>query len=84
VTEFGFAAMTRSMRQVCRELEVPVGGVLEGGYSLGALARSVLATLAALSGAVDGQVDPFATDTPQAVAARERLGARWPALAALG
>jgi acetoin utilization deacetylase AcuC-like enzyme len=83
VTESGFAAMTRSMRQVCRELEVPLGGLLEGGYSLGALARSVLAMLSALSGAADAQVEPVAVDTPHAVAARERLGARWPALAAL-
>jgi acetoin utilization deacetylase AcuC-like enzyme len=82
VTELGFAAMTRSMRQVCQELDAPLGGVLEGGYSLGALARSLLATLAALSGSVDAQVESFATDTPQAVAARERLGVRWPTLAA--
>jgi acetoin utilization deacetylase AcuC-like enzyme len=84
VTESGFAAMTRSMRRICQELEVPLGGLLEGGYSLGALARSVLATLTALSGPVDAPAEPVATETPQAVAARERLGARWPALADLG
>ncbi len=84
VTEPGFAAMTHSMRRVCRELEVPLGGLLEGGYSLGALARSVLATLTALSRAVDGQAEPILTDTPQAVAARERLSPRWPDLAGLG
>jgi acetoin utilization deacetylase AcuC-like enzyme len=51
VTDAGFAAMTSSMRRVCAELEVPLGGVLEGGYDLGALARSVVATLEVLGGA---------------------------------
>jgi len=51
VTEEGFAAMTRSMRGVCAELEAPLGGVLEGGYALAALGRSVAATLQALSAA---------------------------------
>ena len=49
VTEEGYAAMTRSLHAVGEELEVPVGCVLEGGYALGALARSVAATLAALN-----------------------------------
>jgi acetoin utilization deacetylase AcuC-like enzyme len=49
VTEAGFAAMTTAMRRLGEELEVPVGVVLEGGYELGALARSVAATLQALS-----------------------------------
>ena len=36
MTEEGFAAMTRSIRDcACDELEVPVGCVLEGGYALG-------------------------------------------------
>jgi acetoin utilization deacetylase AcuC-like enzyme len=49
VTESGYAAMTASMRQVCQELEVPLGAVLEGGYALDALARSVDVTLAELA-----------------------------------
>ena len=32
VTESGFAAMTASLRDVCLELGVPLGFVLEGGY----------------------------------------------------
>ena len=47
VTEDGFAAMAGSMRDVCAELGVPFGGVLEGGYDVVALARSVAATLQA-------------------------------------
>ena len=55
VTEDGFAAMTRSLHAVGEELEVPVGCVLEGGYALGALARSVAATLVALNEPVAGR-----------------------------
>ncbi len=40
VTEAGFGAMTRSMRQICSALDVPIGCVLEGGYALDALGRS--------------------------------------------
>jgi acetoin utilization deacetylase AcuC-like enzyme len=51
VSEAGFAAMTTAIRHLGEELGAPVGAVLEGGYELGALARSVAATLAALAGA---------------------------------
>jgi acetoin utilization deacetylase AcuC-like enzyme len=49
MSELGYATMTASLRQVCDELDAPLGAVLEGGYALGALARSVAATLAELS-----------------------------------
>jgi acetoin utilization deacetylase AcuC-like enzyme len=49
VTEAGYATMTTAIRRLGEELEAPVGVVLEGGYELGALARSVAATLEALS-----------------------------------
>ena len=49
VTEAGYAEMTTAMRRLAEELEAPLGVVLEGGYALGALARSVAATLEALS-----------------------------------
>ena len=80
VTEEGYAAMTRSVRWVRETLEAPVGCVLEGGYALGALARSVAATLVALR-------DPVAAPTSRATVpplvsqARERLTEWWPALA---
>jgi acetoin utilization deacetylase AcuC-like enzyme len=48
VTEAGFAAMTASLRQPASELRIPLGVVLEGGYALAPLARSVAATLEAL------------------------------------
>jgi acetoin utilization deacetylase AcuC-like enzyme len=44
-----FAHMARLVRGLSRELGVPVGAVLEGGYDLGALAASVAATLEALA-----------------------------------
>jgi len=84
LTEEGYAAMTRSMRSVCRTLEAPLGCVLEGGYALGALAASVAATLAALQeplaaeGAVDGSAGAPA---PVVGAALERLSEWWPELA---
>jgi acetoin utilization deacetylase AcuC-like enzyme len=49
MTETGYGEMTSAMRRCSEELEVPLGFVLEGGYALDALARSVAATLEALS-----------------------------------
>jgi acetoin utilization deacetylase AcuC-like enzyme len=79
VTEEGFAAMARSIRWVGESLGAPVGCVLEGGYDLDALARSVAATLAGLQEPVavpdlDGDASPFV------VQAKERLAEWWPAL----
>jgi acetoin utilization deacetylase AcuC-like enzyme len=79
VTEAGFAAMAGSVRDVCADLEVLVGAVLEGGYALGALARSVAATMQALAAPAQA-VRPSAVVTPEARAVRERLAERWPAL----
>ena len=49
VSDEGYARMTTAMRRLAEELEAPLGVVLEGGYALDALARSVAATLEALS-----------------------------------
>ncbi len=77
VTEGGFAAMAGSLLAVGRELGAPVGAVLEGGYALDALARSVVATLEALRGdSITPPAEP-APLTPLAEAARERLGGLW-------
>jgi acetoin utilization deacetylase AcuC-like enzyme len=73
VTEAGYAAMTATMRRLSDELDAPLGVVLEGGYALGALARSVAATMAAMA---SGDAPP-ATELsvhPVAAAARVRLG----------
>ena len=80
VTDDGYATMAGSVRRMAESLGVPVGLILEGGYDLGALARSVARTLEVL-GAPDA---PSAPDLPLHAVAREaasRLAARWPALA---
>jgi acetoin utilization deacetylase AcuC-like enzyme len=79
VTEAGFAAMTRSLRAVAAELSIPLGAVLEGGYALGALARSVAATMEVL-GAPAHAPDGGGGVAPVAAAARGRLTPWWPSL----
>jgi len=81
VTEAGFAGMAALMSGACDALGVGLGCVLEGGYAIGALARSVCATMEALvpGGGSPGLDGPFVD--PLAVAARERLAAEfWPDL----
>jgi acetoin utilization deacetylase AcuC-like enzyme len=51
MSEQGYATMTTAMRGLAQELGAPLGAVLEGGYALDALARSVAATLEALTAA---------------------------------
>jgi acetoin utilization deacetylase AcuC-like enzyme len=80
VTDGGYAAMAASVRRLADELGVGVGVVLEGGYALGALARSCAATLAAIG----GEGPEVAADVPlhpAAAQAAARLAGRWPALA---
>ena len=80
VTEAGYAAMAAAMRSVAEELDAPVGVVLEGGYALDVLARSVEATLDALS--ADGAVEsPAVPVHPSTAEARERAARWWPGLA---
>jgi acetoin utilization deacetylase AcuC-like enzyme len=77
LTEESYGAMTASMRVLSKELDAPLGFVLEGGYDLDALAASVAATIeAALNGAGADPVEPAA------LAARARAHYRqwWPAL----
>jgi acetoin utilization deacetylase AcuC-like enzyme len=50
LTEETYAAMAAAIRDLAAELGAPLGIVLEGGYDLGALARSVAATMAAAAG----------------------------------
>ena len=49
VDDAGYGDMAATMRALASELEVPVLICLEGGYSLGALSRSVVATLEAFA-----------------------------------
>lgn len=78
LTDEGYAAMAATMRRLADELGVPLGIVLEGGYALGALARSVTATLEA-AGAVAVAASDIALH-PVAEAARARLAGRWASL----
>jgi acetoin utilization deacetylase AcuC-like enzyme len=79
VTDQGYAGMAASMRGLAEALDVPLGIVLEGGYALGALSRSVVATLEAAGDA--SAAAPDVAEHPLAVAARERLARNWPTLA---
>jgi acetoin utilization deacetylase AcuC-like enzyme len=81
VTEQGYAAMTRSLRLGCAERGAALGFVLEGGYALGALARSVRATLAELGPGSPAEPEPVALH-PLAAEARDRLRTWWPRLPA--
>jgi len=81
LTTEGFASLAGTMRRLAAELEAPLGGVLEGGYDLRALAASTAATLRVLT-ATD---PPRASDVPvapEAQAAAARLAEHWPVLAA--
>jgi acetoin utilization deacetylase AcuC-like enzyme len=75
VTEAGFAAMTRVIRRLALDLDVPVGFVLEGGYDLRALGSSVVTVMEACG--MEGGV-PDVPVAPLASAARERLSRWWP------
>jgi acetoin utilization deacetylase AcuC-like enzyme len=77
LTEEDYAAMAAAMRGLSRELDAPLGFVLEGGYDLRALSASVVATLDAVGG--DGaELDvPLA---PLAAEARQHHGRWWPDL----
>jgi acetoin utilization deacetylase AcuC-like enzyme len=56
VTEGGFAGMTASLRRTCDGRGIPLGVVLEGGYDLGALSRSMEAVMPVL--VADAPPDP--------------------------
>jgi acetoin utilization deacetylase AcuC-like enzyme len=72
-----YADMAASVRDLGRELGVPVLVCLEGGYDLGALSSSVVATVGALAG------DHVPREAPREAAEpyRARHGSRWPVLA---
>jgi len=80
VTDAGFRAMTLTMRAVSRSIAAPIGCVLEGGYALSALARSVAVTMAALEAPEPqaGDANSAAPTTRLAEQARSRLADWWP------
>jgi acetoin utilization deacetylase AcuC-like enzyme len=71
-----YSDMAASIRVLAEQVGAPVLVCLEGGYAVGALARSVVATLDALSS------DGSPREAPEGPAAphRERLSRFWPAL----
>ena len=75
--ELAYGGMAAAIRELAAELEVPVLVCLEGGYALGALAHSVVATLEALSDARSPAVAPPELAAPH----RERFARYWPVLA---
>jgi acetoin utilization deacetylase AcuC-like enzyme len=78
LTEETYAAMAACMRDLARELAVPLGFLLEGGYDLGALARSTAATMAAAAGDEEPEEAPGG---PLVERARSHFARWWPALA---
>jgi acetoin utilization deacetylase AcuC-like enzyme len=80
VTEHGFAAMARSVRAACDANGIRVGCVLEGGYALGPLAKSVAATMAQLTPTPPPQPDEALEPAPEAIETRKRIARWWPDL----
>ena len=78
VTESGYAAMTSSVLRAADAVGAPVGLVLEGGYDLGALSRSMVALMSVLTGstALTAAVERH----PLAAEAAGRLAPWWPGL----
>ncbi len=79
MSEDGYAEMTRAVRAACGELGSALGFVLEGGYALEALARSVAATMRELSSAATEPAGAVPR-LPIADAARDQLRRWWPSL----
>jgi acetoin utilization deacetylase AcuC-like enzyme len=79
VSEDGFAGMAASLRRAADEVGAPVGVVLEGGYDLGALARSMAAVMPVLVDA-STPAEVVVDEHPLSVRALERLRAYFPEL----
>jgi acetoin utilization deacetylase AcuC-like enzyme len=78
LTEETYAAMAATVRALATELGAPLVIALEGGYDLGALSRSVAATMAA---AVSDEVPGEAPAGPLVERARGHFARWWGALA---
>jgi acetoin utilization deacetylase AcuC-like enzyme len=77
VTDAGYASLASALRAVAGEAGVPLGAVLEGGYELDALARSVVVSLAAW-GAEGEDGLPDVAPHPLTEEALGRLRRWWP------
>jgi acetoin utilization deacetylase AcuC-like enzyme len=79
VSEEAFAGMAASLRRAAERVGAPLGVVLEGGYDLGAIARSMTAVAGVL--AADDAPDPGEVELhPLAAEAARRLRPWWPGL----
>jgi acetoin utilization deacetylase AcuC-like enzyme len=76
VTEAGFAGMTASLRRACDGVGAPLGLVLEGGYDLGALSRSMAALMPVLVDSSTPGAEELETH-PLAARALSRLEPWW-------
>ena len=70
-----FAQMACHVREMAEQVGAPLGAVLEGGYDLAALARSVIATVAALGG--EGAAESIAPDPLVTSRAASHVGHFW-------
>jgi acetoin utilization deacetylase AcuC-like enzyme len=76
VTEGGFAGMAASLRRAADGVGAPLGLILEGGYDLGALSRSMAALMPVLVDAVTPGAAEIETH-PLAARALSRLEQWW-------
>jgi acetoin utilization deacetylase AcuC-like enzyme len=76
VTEAGFAGMAASLRRAADGVGAPLGLVLEGGYDLGALSRSMAALMPVLVDSSTPGVSELDTH-PLAARALSRLSPWW-------
>jgi acetoin utilization deacetylase AcuC-like enzyme len=79
VTEAGYAGMAASLRRAADRVGAPVGVVLEGGYDLGAISRSMAAVMPVLVDESTPAAAPVERH-PLAASALERLRPYWPEL----
>jgi len=75
VSDAGFEAMARAIREIAERFSVPVGLLLEGGYNVDALARSLALTLLQLRGVQSqptgfGDAPALASELAEAVLSR--------------
>ena len=80
VSDGGYAAMARAVHSIAQRRRVPVGLVLEGGYNVDALARSLALSLSELAGVPTEEVssepiDPRAAEIAAPLLARSVFAA---------
>ena len=81
VSEAGFAGMAASLRRAADGVGAPLGVVLEGGYDLGALSRSMAAVMPVLMDGSTPSADAAQVDVhPLARDAVARLQPWWSGL----